>query len=92
MSQYPPDTQRVSLEIAVPEESHLGQDEARQLARESFYIELYRRGAIGSGRAAALLNIERSAFLDLLAAHGVSWFDETIDIEQEARNAQPAIH
>jgi hypothetical protein len=34
-----------------------------------------------------LLDIDRSAFLDLLSAHSVSWWDETMDVAQEARNA-----
>lgn len=89
MGHDPIATHRILLELEVPEESQLRQDEAQQLARESFYVELYRRGAIGSGRAASLLSMDRSTFLDLLSAHGVSWFDETMDVEQEVRNAQP---
>ena len=52
-------------------------------------MELYRLGVIGSGRGAALLGLGRSAFLDLLSAHGVSWWDDTMDAAQEARNAIP---
>src|SRR5271165_1182210 len=78
--------QHILVELDVPEDSQLGQEEAMQVARESFYIELYRRGAIGSGHAAELLHMDRSAFLDLLSAHGVSWFDDTMDVEQEMRN------
>lgn len=80
---------RIHVELEVPAESALGHEEARQLARESFYVELYRLGLIGSGRAAALLGMDRSAFLDLLSAHGVSWWDDTMDIAQETRNALP---
>lgn len=83
------DDGRILVELEVPAESALGHDEARRLARESFYVELYRLGLIGSGRAAALLGMDRSAFLDLLSAHGVSWWDDTMDIAQEARNALP---
>lgn len=80
---------RVFVELEIPAESALGHEEARRLAQESFYIELYRLGVIGSGRAATLLGVDRSAFLDLLSAHGVSWWDETIDIAQDVRNALP---
>lgn len=80
---------RILVELEVPAESALGREEAERVARESFYVELYRRGAIGSGRAAALLSIDRSAFLDLLSAHGVSWLDDTMDIAAEMRNALP---
>ena len=81
--------QRILVELEVPAESALGDEEARRVARESFYVELYRLGVIGSGRAAALLGIDRSAFLDLLSAHGVSWWDDTMNVAQEARNALP---
>ena len=80
---------RILVELEVPAESALGREEAERVARESFYVELYRRGAIGSGRAAALLGLDRSAFLDLLSTHGVSWLDDTMDLAQEARNALP---
>ena len=88
-SQHEPADRRILVELEVPEESALDQEEAQRVARESFYVELYRRGLIGSGRAAFLLGIDRSAFLDLLSAHGVSWWDDTMDVAQEARNALP---
>jgi predicted HTH domain antitoxin len=81
--------ERIMVELEVPAESALGHDDARQLARESFYVELYRLGMIGSGRASALLGLDRSTFLDLLSAHGVSWWDETMDVAEDARNALP---
>ena len=84
-----PTDHRILVELEIPAESTLGQEDARRLARESFYVELYRLGLIGSGRAAALLGMDRSAFLDLLSKHGVSWWDDTMDIAQEARNALP---
>ena len=80
---------RILVELEVPAESALGHEDARRLARESFYIELYRLGVIGSGRAATLLGMDRFAFLDLLSAHGVSWWDETMDVAQDAHNALP---
>lgn len=84
-----PADQRILVELEVPSESALGQEEAQQVARESFYIELYRLGVIGSGRASALLGLDRSTFLDLLSAHGISWWDDSMDVAQEARNAIP---
>lgn len=88
-TQSQPEDLRISVELEVPVESALDRTEAQRVARESFYIELYRRGDIGSGRAATLLGIERVAFLDLLSARGVSWWDDTMDITQELRNALP---
>lgn len=67
-TQHEPANHRILVELEIPDESALGHEEAGQVARESFYVELYRRGLIGSGRAAALLGIDRSAFLDILSA------------------------
>ena len=50
--QGPTAENRILVELEVPAESALGREEAELVARESFYVELYRRGAIGSGRAA----------------------------------------
>ena len=80
---------RILVELEIPAESALLPDAARQLARESFYVELYRLGVIGSGRASVLLGLDRATFLDLLSAHGVSWWDETMDVAEDARNALP---
>ncbi len=88
-AQQQPQDERILVEIAIPAESSLGREEASRVARESFYIELYRLGVIGSGRAATLLGVDRSAFLDLLSAHGVSWWDDSMDVAQEERNALP---
>lgn len=85
----PPPGERIVVELEIPAESSLDRETALRLARESFYVELYRRGAIGSGRASALLGVDRSAFLDLLSAHGVSWWDGGLDVAQEERNALP---
>jgi predicted HTH domain antitoxin len=88
-----PSSRHVLVDIEVPADVPLGQTDMQQLVRASAYIELYRelyrRGVIGSGQAAALLGLDRSAFLDLLSAHGVSWLDDTMDVAQEAKNAQP---
>ncbi|MGH2487370.1 MAG: UPF0175 family protein [Ktedonobacterales bacterium] len=92
MTQSPqPDSadQRIVVELDVPAESALGEEQAQRVARESFYIELYRLGVIGSGRGAALLGVDRPAFLDLVSARGVSWWDDTMDLAQEASNALP---
>jgi predicted HTH domain antitoxin len=88
-SQPQPPDERILVELAIPAESSLGREEALRVARESFYVELYRLGVIGSGRAATLLGVDRSTFLDLLSEHGVSWWDDTMDVAQEDRNALP---
>lgn len=92
MSRRPHDQapdERILIELEVPAESSLNREAALRLARESFYVELYRLGLIGSGRASAPLSMDRSAFLDVVSAHGVSWWDEALDVGQEGRNALP---
>lgn len=81
--------ERILVELEVPAESSLNHEAALRLARESFYVELYRLGLIGSGRASALLGLDRSAFLDVVSAHGISWWDDSLDVSQEERNALP---
>ncbi|HEX3272173.1 MAG TPA: UPF0175 family protein [Ktedonobacterales bacterium] len=64
--------------------------ELQRIAREAFYVRLYQQGAVSSGRAGALLGIGRVAFLDLLGAYGVSYFDEETDLAEDLRNADQA--
>lgn len=92
MSQAPhrqPPDERIVVELEVPSESSLDHETALRLARESFYVELYRLGLIGSGRASVLLGVDRSTFLDVVSAHGVSWWDDSLDAAQEERIALP---
>lgn len=81
-----------TIEIEYPESLLEETDEQRltQLAREAFYVKLYEQGLIGSGKAASMLGMTRWDFLDLLGHYNVSFFDETIDFEQELRNADAA--
>ena len=44
-------------------------------ARELIVLELYRRGAISSGRAAELLGMERFAFIRHASSLGIPFFD-----------------
>lgn len=61
--------------------------ELQRLAQEAFYVRLYQQGAISSARAAAQLGLGRVAFLDLLGAYGVTYFDEETDLAEDVRNA-----
>jgi predicted HTH domain antitoxin len=80
-----------TVEIAIPDDALDDIDDAKlaTLAREAVLIRLYEQGLISSGRAARLLNMTRWDFLDLLRRYGVSFFDETADLEQEVRDARP---
>ena len=46
-------------------------------ARELIVLELYRRGAVSSGRAAELLGMEKLAFIRHASSLGIPFFDMT---------------
>ena len=48
-------------------------------ARELMVLELYRRGAISSGKAAELLDMERFEFIHHASRLGIAFFDMTED-------------
>ena len=75
------------IQIECPEELTAAGDTGAltRLAQQSFLVRLYQLGQISSGRAAEILHVSRREFLDILAAHGVSIFDEETDVEAEAR-------
>lgn len=83
-----------TLQIEYPEDllalEELTKDDLARIAREAFVVRLYDLGKISSGRGAELLHTTRWAFLDLLGHYNVSVFDETTDLEAEARLATAA--
>ncbi|MBM3745921.1 MAG: UPF0175 family protein [Acidobacteria bacterium] len=61
----------------------------QETARELIVLELYRRGAVSSGRAAELLGLSRESFLDLASRLGVPYFRLTeAELEQEGRHSK----
>ena len=82
------------LSIELPDElvAALGAEKAQALAREALLVKLYDLGDISSGRAAHILGITRRAFLDLLGRYNVSIFDDTMNLEEEMRNARSIGH
>jgi predicted HTH domain antitoxin len=78
-----------TLQIEYPTEllAHKAKAELEHLAREALMVRLYDLGEISSGRAAEILGISRREFLDVLGRYNVSEFDESMDIEAEARRA-----
>ena len=60
------------LSIPYPEDllNSLSEIQLQQLAREAFYVRLYEQGLISSGRAGAMLGMDRSDFLNLLGQYG----------------------
>ena len=59
-------------------------------AREALMVKLYDLGRLSSGQAATLLGVSRRAFLGILSRHGVSEFDDELDLEEDARRAEEA--
>ncbi len=63
---------------------------AERKAQEAFVLSLLKQGDISAGRAAELLNVDRWSLSDLMSAHGISPFDETVtleDLEREVTHA-----
>jgi hypothetical protein len=83
-------THRIEFEYPDDLLGAINDAELQRIAREAFYVRLYQQGAISSGRAGALLGIGRVAFLDLLGAYGVSYFDEETNLAEDLRNADQA--
>ena len=80
------------IEFEYPDEllHACNETELLRLAQEAFYVRLYQQGAISSARAATQLGLGRVAFLDLLGAYGVSYFDEEAEFAEDVRNADQA--
>jgi predicted HTH domain antitoxin len=58
---------------------HQTNQPVEQAAREMIVLELYRRRAVSSGKAAELLGTSRLAFLQRASRLGVPFFDMTED-------------
>ncbi len=68
---------------------------AERKAQEAFVLSLLRQGDISAGRAAELLNVDRWQLSELMSAHGISPFDETVtreDLEREVADALNDFH
>lgn len=72
-----------SLTIEIDEQLaallHQMNQPAQQAGREMIVLELYRRGAISSGKAAELLGMERAAFVRHASGLGIPYIDMTGD-------------
>lgn len=65
-------SKQVTLEFPVdlPEEGMLDKEAARK-GKETFVLELLRKGKISQGKAAELLGISRYEILDLMTEHNI---------------------
>ena len=78
----------VKIEIEEPLAAILHQTNqpVQEAGREMIVLELYRRGAISSGKAAELLGMQRFDFVQHASRLGIPFFDMTQD-EWEAEMA-----
>lgn len=67
---------------AIPEEHRAA---AERKAHEAFVMELLRQGDISSGRAARLLELNRSQLSQLMYEYNISPFDDTMTVEDLQR-------
>ena len=59
--------------------------------RELIALELFREGRISSGKAAEILGVSKSEFIQLLAQRGVAYFTESADELRSDTNAVEAL-
>ena len=79
-------TVRVDLDEAVATLLHQTNQPVQEAAQEMILLELYRRGAISSGKAAELLGMPRLDFIRYASHLGIPFIDMTAD-EWEAEKA-----
>lgn len=61
----------------------------KETARELIVLELYRRGALSSGRAAELLGLTRDAFIQHASQLGIPYFRlSEAELEAEIRQSE----
>jgi predicted HTH domain antitoxin len=63
----------------------------KRAARELIILELYRRGAISSGKAAQLLGMSRWEFIHYASHLGIPYFEMTEDEWENERRGSEAL-
>jgi predicted HTH domain antitoxin len=76
-------TQTVALDESLLALLETVNESAERAASELIVLELYRRQAISSGKAAELLHMPRLAFIELAASVGIPFFRITLDDWEE---------
>lgn len=64
---------------------------AERKAQEAFILSLLKQGDVSAGRAAELLGVDRWHLSELMSAHGISPFDETVTREELEREVTDAL-
>lgn len=78
----------VRFRVGISEVPEPHRMEAERRAEEAFVLSLLRQGDISAGRAAGLLGIDRWQLDDLMAAHAISPFDDSLTAEEIAQEAE----
>ena len=71
---------RIEIDEALAALLHQTNQPVQAAAREMIVLELYRRGAISSGKAADLLSISRLAFIQHASKLGIPYLEMTDDV------------
>ncbi len=83
----------MKVEIELPRDLLAALDipepELSRRAKEWVMLELFQEGEISSGKAAEVLGLSKSSFLDLLSEHGLPYLDA--DPRELARDAAAAL-
>ncbi|MEK6300416.1 MAG: UPF0175 family protein [Acidobacteriota bacterium] len=77
----------IRLTMPVGEVSDEHKAQAERYAQQAYVLSLLRQGDVSAGRAAELLGINRWQLADLMSAHDISPFDETMTREDLERAA-----
>jgi predicted HTH domain antitoxin len=70
---------RIEIDEALAALLHQTNQPVQAAAQEMIVLELYRRGAVSSGKAAELLGISRLAFIQHASRLGIPYVDMTED-------------
>ncbi|MCB1035650.1 MAG: UPF0175 family protein [Acidobacteria bacterium] len=86
----------VKIEVELPRDLvaalNVDPSELGLRAREWILLELFQEGIISSGKAAEVLGMTKSAFLQLLDLHGLAYLDASLDdLERQQEVAMSAV-
>jgi predicted HTH domain antitoxin len=75
----------VTFTVPVAEVSEAHKVEAERRARQAYVLTLLQQGDISAGRAAELLSVNRWQLGEIMSAHGISPFDDSMTREELER-------
>ncbi|NEP10895.1 MAG: hypothetical protein F6K14_11905 [Symploca sp. SIO2C1] len=81
---------QIQFTLAVHNIPQSVQEIALARAKEAYVMALLEAGEISSGKAASLLGIPRTQVIECMGQWGISVFDDSLEIEDLAREIQQA--